>query len=453
MRRLWATALVSLVSFTCGARAEDSSGNPVPFRQPTTGSTLSSAVSLGRPLPVTLGRPVALDNSSPPPAPLDSSIRLSGYDSADPDPLLQIQAVDPSVPPPPTPIGTPVPGPPPVVAPPPGLPVVPGTPNEQYNCGVVTTPPATGTHPFLDKCHELFGGCKHLFEGVCGGAGAGTGICHFQSDQGFPGLISPVSNPFLFEDPRALTELRPIFMWQGTPRSNIPFRGGDIEYAGLQARLAFNQRLDLVISELGFVWVEPHDLPGTFNHVGFAEVRIGPKYTFYRCESTGTVAAAGLNFDLPVGDGRVGQNTGNLSLEPYVSVGQNFGRSSFGSFNFLGTLGYSLATDNERTDFLFLSLHLDYDVANAHKIYPFLELNDFLYTSAGKAIPDVGFEGRDLFNFGTMGVGGNNTFTLAPGFRYKFTENFQAGLAYEFPLGGHRDLIDYRLTVDLIFRF
>ena len=32
-------------------------------------------------------------------------------------------------------------------------------------------------------------------------------------------LLKPVTNPFLFEDPRALTEIRPIFMWQKTPSS------------------------------------------------------------------------------------------------------------------------------------------------------------------------------------------------------------------------------------------
>src|SRR4029453_11983595 len=40
------------------------------------------------------------------------------------------------------------------------------------------------------------------------------GHCCFQSDRCFCRLISPVTMPFYFEDPRALTEARPIFMYQ-----------------------------------------------------------------------------------------------------------------------------------------------------------------------------------------------------------------------------------------------
>ena len=37
----------------------------------------------------------------------------------------------------------------------------------------------------------------------------------FKSDHCLDSFISPVSNPFLFEDPRSLTEVRPIFIYQG----------------------------------------------------------------------------------------------------------------------------------------------------------------------------------------------------------------------------------------------
>src|SRR5207248_5732234 len=61
----------------------------------------------------------------------------------------------------------------------------------------------------------------------------------FQSDHAFDNftcrgdLISPVSNPFFFEDPRALTEVRPIFIYQTAP-SNSPLRGGSSEFFGTQ---------------------------------------------------------------------------------------------------------------------------------------------------------------------------------------------------------------------------
>lgn len=376
---------------------------------------------------VSLGRPVASGVVVP-----------ASYEA----PVVRGQIPDPLAPPVPSPVAPP-PGPP--VGAPAGVPVPPVNPAEQYNCGVVTNP--APSHGFFQSCGDFFGRCKNA---VCGET---TGArCLFQSDPGFPEMVSPVSNPFLFEDPRALTEVRPIYIQQGTPSNNFIFGGGDIEYAGVQGRLALTERLSLVVSELGAVWMEPHHPVDGFNsHAGFAEVRVGPKYTFYRCEDTRTIAAAGVNFDIPTGSSQVFQNTGSLSVEPYVSAGKTF-RTNYGAFNLLDTIGYSVATDNQRTDFLFDSIHLDYDVAGLHKFYPFLEASWFYYTKAGNG-PDLGFEGRDLFNFGSQGVSGNNTITLAPGFRYRFNDHLQAGVAYEFPVSGHRDLIDYRVTFDVIFRY
>ena len=57
-------------------------------------------------------------------------------------------------------------------------------------------------------------GTKHalefLWKGGSGGEPAGGRACLVQSDHGFDNFISPVTNPSLFEDPRALTEVRPI---------------------------------------------------------------------------------------------------------------------------------------------------------------------------------------------------------------------------------------------------
>jgi hypothetical protein len=135
-------------------------------------------------------------------------------------------------------------------------------------------------------------------------------------------------------------------------------------------------------------------------------------------------------------------------------LAQNFGRSSYGSFDVMGTTGYAFSTDNKRSEYLFASLHLDYNVANANKFYPLIELNWFHYTVGGTARPFLGFEGADLFNFGSSHVGGDDdNLTIAVGARYKYCEWLQAGIAAEFPLVGRRDLLDFRLTVDLIFRY
>src|SRR5262249_25639815 len=158
----------------------------------------------------------------------------------------------------------------------------------------------------------------------------------------------------------------------------------------------------------------------------FSEIHLGPKYTFLRNECTQTLGAVGLTFEIPAGPSKVFQDTGNLSLTPYVTLGQNFLKSSYGSFNALGTFGDSFPVDNRRTDFFFNSYHLDYDIANAHKFYPLVELNWFHYTRNGGA-RDIDFEGKDLFNFGAEHVAGHNDLSIAVGARYKFSEAFQLG--------------------------
>src|SRR5262245_44040081 len=100
--------------------------------------------------------------------------------------------------------------------PPPGVAIATPAPGEEaFNCGIATTKPG-GAGFFSRLCDH----CKRGFSDVGASAGnifqPGPGGTMFHSDNKFC-IISPVSNPFYFEDPRALTELRPIFMWLHTP--------------------------------------------------------------------------------------------------------------------------------------------------------------------------------------------------------------------------------------------
>jgi hypothetical protein len=434
MRGIWRGSLGLALGLIAGtARAGDIDWRRVPVPQ------------AAAPAVVTLGRPVALNAPAPGVAlgqpQAEAAIVPVAYSAPAPlapSPIIRAQSPDAGAPPPPVPAS-------------PNIPPVPPPANERFNCGVVTEPPPAPTgHPFFQRLHDLVGGAGTAVEGIVTGQGAGRSA--FESDHGFDVFSSPVSNPFLFEDPRSLTELRPLFIHEGSSTKNAVFHGGDVDYFGLQARLALTERLSVVMSEFGVIWVEPHDTALYGAHDGISELRIGPQYTFYRCEQSGTIAAAGLLFDIPIGPSKVFQDTGSLSLQPYVSFGQNFLKSSFGSFNFLTTIGYSAATDSKRSDYFYNSYHFDYDVANLHKIYPLIEFNYYHYTDAGTARP-LGFEGQDLINFGSTGVSGRDYLSMAVGARYKFSERFQTGLAFEFPLTSPHDLLDYRLNMDVIFRW
>ena len=274
----------------------------------------------------------------------------------------------------------------------------------------------------------------------------------FKSDHAFDGFISPVTNPFLFEDPRSLTEIRPIFIYQRIPNNQKDFLGGNVSFFGTQARLAITERLSFTINKLGGVWLNPNSASPIDGDGGFAEVWFGPKYTFVRDFDTGSLLAGGLQFQVPVGSKDVFQNSGGLSIVPYATYGRKlFKDFSWGSFNTLVNGGYSFATSRARSDYLYVNGHLDWDVMNWGRFYPLLETTYTVTTSNGNSYP-IGAEGRDLFNFGGQAKG-HGLWTGAAGARFKITENAQLGGAFEVPLAGNRDLFRYRVTFDFILRF
>jgi hypothetical protein len=284
---------------------------------------------------------------------------------------------------------------------------------------------------------------RDLFDG---GSGA------LQSDDCFCHMISPISNPFLFEDPRALTEVKPLFLYQKIPGGQPEFAGGSMWFFGGTARMALTERWSLTLNKLGAISVQPGGASAIPSEFGFAELWLGPKFTFLRNVDTQTVAAGGLIFQLPIGGENVFQNTGDLSLVPYVSAAKSFTETQLGPLNGMATLGYSFSTNSARSDYLYVSGHLDLDVNNMHKFYPLLEMNYFVTTTNGTERPAFGFEGRDLINFGGNSSG-SNLLTAALGMRYKISERSQLGFAYELPVMGNRDLFNYRFTVDFILRF
>jgi hypothetical protein len=284
---------------------------------------------------------------------------------------------------------------------------------------------------------------QDLFDG---GSGA------FESDDCFCHMISPISNPFLFEDPRVLTEVKPLFLYQKIPGGQPEFAGGSMWFFGGTARMALSDRWSLTLNKLGAISVQPGGASAIPSEFGFAELWLGPKFTFLRNIETQTVAAGGLIFQLPIGGENVFQNTGDLSLVPYVSAAKSFAETQLGTVNGMTTLGYSFSTNSARSDYLYWSGHLDLDINNMHKFYPLIETNYFVTTTNGNERPAFGFEGRDLINFGGNSSG-SNLLTAALGMRYKISERSQLGFAYELPIMGNRDLFNYRFTVDFILRF
>ena len=272
------------------------------------------------------------------------------------------------------------------------------------------------------------------------------------SDHEHDNMISPVTNPFLFEDPRSVTELRPIAIFQKVPGDQPNFRGGELYFFGTQARIAFTKRISLTLNKIGVNINNPNGVtPFNDTDFGLSELWLGPKVTILRDTDYGTLLAAGAIFQIPLGSGRVFQDTGDLSITPYVTLAQPFLKTRLGTFNTLAAAGYSFSTGDQRSDYFYASGHVDYDIGNNHRFYPLAEVNWFQYTSDGGARFIKG-EGRDLANIGGLGDG-SSLLTGALGGRWKITRNVELGGAFEIPLVGNRDFFDYRFTVDLKWRY
>jgi hypothetical protein len=355
----------------------------------------------------------------------------------------------------------------------------PAPAEELYNSGAVTTPAESresrlkkaGAGDRFDRKNDPFSWWDHRSRSDFGKSGEGgfsfdfgryfqrpdgQGAA-FSSDPCFDQFISPVTNPFLFEDPRSLTEVRPILIYQTIANSAPFFQGGDVLFVGARGSVALTDRLSFTINKLGGIGIYPDNNTFFPDSFGFAEVWLGGKYTFIRNPDSGTLLAGGAIFQIPAGDDKVFQHTGDLSVVPYVSFGQNLKvlPQRFGNINILDTLGFSFSTNDQRSNYFYNSFHIDYNVAGLNRIYPLVELNWFHYTRSGEA-SFIGMEGTDLVNFGAQGIEGRDYLTLAVGGRYKlarFGEHIQLGGALEFPLIAPNDLNRFRLTFDVIFRY
>jgi hypothetical protein len=273
----------------------------------------------------------------------------------------------------------------------------------------------------------------------------------FQSDCAFDNFISPITNPFLAEDPRSLTELRPLYIYQTIPSGQYYYQGGNIQFFGTQARVALTDRFSIVLHKLGIININP-DSPLANGGSGLAEIWLSPKFVFWRVPETQTLASFGMQFQLPVGGSNAFQDTGSFAILPYLSFARRMGEIDYGTFHLMNTAGYHIGTDRQRSDYFFDTIHLDLDVNNQHRFYPTLEMSWFHYTTNGQARPFLFFEGGDLANVGGTAAG-HNILTIAPGFRYKFNDYISMGIAAEWTLGGNSDLSRFRLGIDMIWRY
>jgi hypothetical protein len=259
----------------------------------------------------------------------------------------------------------------------------------------------------------------------------------------FAGFISPMTNPVYFEDPRTLTEARVIFIQHRIP-NRAPLAGGDVQLIAVQLRAALTENLSVIATKDGYI-ISGSDAPGDD---GWANVNLGLKYNLYKDVETQRILSGAVVFELPVGSTRALQGNGSGVFDVKLTGATQLSER----WRAMSALGLRLPTDSvDNSQSSYWSVHFDRTLGN-RGWYFFTEYNWYHWLKSGKTgLPGV--EGLDLYNLGSTGVAGNDIVTGAIGLKYKPTAWREYGVAWEVPLTDRRDIIDNRITADVIFRY
>jgi hypothetical protein len=276
----------------------------------------------------------------------------------------------------------------------------------------------------------------------------------------FPNFIGFLSNPLENIDPRAVTEVWPIFgsSWVSTLPS-LP--SGDLQVYGAGLYLALSDRLSVGLNQGGYAVANfSRNQPGRFlDHAGLLENRkqfggerqgflnLGgfAQYTVIADVPDQFLLTAGLRWEAPSGSSEVFQGDGPPYLAPYLTLGKEFG-----CFHVLATAGYEfpLGSSDVTTHFFYTNLHLDRRTFGW--LYPLVEVNAIYHTSnVSLDLPEqVGFIDLDDFeasgNLVTLSVGANAV--LVP-------NKLEVGAVYTTTLASQHNFTVNGLLAKIVYRY
>jgi hypothetical protein len=291
-------------------------------------------------------------------------------------------------------------------------------------------------------------GCDSCLDSC--GAGFMCGLIK-PSDHCFDDFISPMINFVHFEDPRTLTELRPIFVnhWVPSTIGNNIDAGGSIQLMAVQFRVALTERLSLIGVKDGYIWDNTDGALDTLLDDGWASVTAGLKYNLLRNTQSGTLASVGATYELPVGSRSALQDVGDGEFHFFATGGQRF---LDGNAHWLSAFGWRVPSDGFlQTESIHWSNHFDVKVTES--LYLLTEFAWWHWTDSAEGGLPLGVAGQDLFNLPANDVTDNDLVTQNVGMKYKPSGKAEYGLAWEFPLTEFKDVIEGRLQAEVILRY
>lgn len=229
----------------------------------------------------------------------------------------------------------------------------------------------------------------------------------------FDNFIGFMSNPILNIDPRAVTELWPI--WGVTRVSStrvLPtVTVWPMPSAGIN--VAIGERFSFGLNQGGYVLAEFNRESTTFvdrqgrtrtlaefsgTRQGWLDLGGFAQYTVAQNVERQFLASVGLRWVAPIGSSQIFQGNGPVQLAPYVTVGKGIGE-----FHLLATAGYQFDVGSGGNSQQFYgSVHLDRRCFGW--LYPLVEFN---WVAQTKTVDLEVTTSRGYLNFGSFTFSGN----------------------------------------------
>ena len=262
-------------------------------------------------------------------------------------------------------------------------------------------------------------------------------------------MISPVFHPVTFEDPRAISEARFLYVYHELDNDFVT-EGGNAQVYALQLRYALTDKLSLIATKDGYVDFNPKaNVP---KNTGFADIEAGLKYTLFEDREKGYIVSSQLRYLIPIGEKEVFQGQGDGVIHPSFSGAVALCESS----TITAGTGLRIPISDHDSSFWDVDVQLDYriPVSEDIAIYPIVGASLIKVTSSGDRL-GISDEGQDFFNFGATESAGKNIVTGIGGLRARISSNVDIGGSYQFPLdtSAGSKVINNRWLFDATYKF
>jgi hypothetical protein len=257
----------------------------------------------------------------------------------------------------------------------------------------------------------------------------------------FDNFIGFMSNPVMNIDPRAVTELWPVFDsdWVSRP-GKVLSASGNSQLYGAGVYVALSERLSIGLCQGGYAVAD-------FNRVRQGWLNLGGfgQYTLIQNVPRQFLLTSGLRWAAPTGEAEVFQGHGPAQLAPYLTMGKGFG-----NWHLLATAGYQfpLRNGDRETELYYFNGHLDRQCFGW--LYPLVEVNWIQHaTSVDINRPFL----NNFFNTGTFDASGNIV-SMAAGFNAVLVpSHVELGAVYTTSLSSTSGIAFNGVLVKLVLRY